>query len=82
MKFLQPHVDVRDECEGYRLGNSNGRLFYIFGERPLELFAATMTDKDLTITPNEKNLAKLGVSAAQAHAWVVAASKAFARALA
>jgi hypothetical protein len=41
-----------------------------------------MIDKDLTITPNEKNLAKLGVSAAQAHEWVVASSKAKARALA
>jgi hypothetical protein len=79
-KFLQPHLDARGECEGYRLGNSNGRLFYIMGERPLELFAATTTDKDLNITPNEKNLAKIGVTAAQAHEWVVASSKAAARA--
>jgi hypothetical protein len=74
-KLLQPHLDAQDDCEGYKLGNSNGRLFLIAGDRPSELFSSTMEGKDLHVTPNEKNLAKVKVTMAQAAAWIEAASR-------
>jgi hypothetical protein len=74
-KLVQPHLDTQVNCSGYKLGNSNGRLFLISGDRPTELFSSTVEDSGLQVTPNEKNLAKYGITATQAAAWVTSASQ-------
>jgi hypothetical protein len=73
--LIQPHLDVQTNCVGYKLGNSNGRLFLISGDRPVELFRSTLEGSDLHVTANDANLHKYAVTAAQAAAWIDAASR-------
>jgi hypothetical protein len=72
MAGLPPTVRPKD----FKLGNSNGKLFLILDSRPLELFATSLDDQgNLSIVPNDKNLAKYQVKDALAQAWAAAASR-------
>jgi hypothetical protein len=74
-KLVQPHLDLQADCVGYKLGNSNGRLFIVLGDRPTELFSSSVDDSGLHVTPHEKNLEKYKITADQAAAWITSASK-------
>jgi hypothetical protein len=78
-KLVEPHLaglPAADRPKDYKLGNSNGKLFLVLDSRPLELFATTLDDQgNMSIVPNDKNLAKYKVSGELAQSWSIAASR-------
>jgi hypothetical protein len=75
-KLLEPHLARHLEGQEFKLGNSNGKLFLIQSDRPLELFRTTSDSTSLQVHPNSANLAKISVDSALASTWVESASRA------
>jgi hypothetical protein len=70
--------DIRPK--DYKLGNSNGRLFLVLVNRPMELFSTSLDGEgNMHTTPNEPNLNKINVKPELAQAWVTAATRAAVR---
>jgi hypothetical protein len=78
-KLVEPHLSgmpIADRPKDFKLGNSNGKLFLVLDNRPLEFFSTSLDDQgNLNIVPNDKNLKKFKISAEQAQAWAAAASR-------
>jgi hypothetical protein len=70
-KLVLPHLEAQEDMTDVKLGNSNGRLFIVSGDRPTELFAAVADDSGLAINPHEKNLEKLKIPLALAASWIL-----------
>jgi hypothetical protein len=65
-KLVQPHLDSLTDMQDYKLGNSNGKLFVIQGDRPAKLFATVTDDAGLHLVPNDKSMEKFKIPAALA----------------
>jgi hypothetical protein len=82
-KLVEAHLSSHPSCSslsGYKLGNSNGKLFLILGPRPLELFNTSADDHGtLHINPNLDNLNKFEISEAMARSWATSAASSAAR---
>jgi hypothetical protein len=83
-KLVEPHLaglPVADRPTDYKLGNSNGKLFLVINNRPAELFSTSLDDQgNLSITGNEKNLAKYKVNDEMAQSWAASAARSALRA--
>jgi hypothetical protein len=75
-KLVEPHLLQHFKSKDFKLGNSNGKLFLIDGDRPTELFRTSMEGNNLQVLPHEANLLKFSVQPAQAGAWIDSASRA------
>jgi hypothetical protein len=82
-KLVDAHLSSHPSCSslsGYKLGNSNGKLFLILGPRPLELFNTSADDHGtLHINPNLANLTRFEISEAMARSWATSAASSAAR---
>jgi hypothetical protein len=83
-KLVEPHLanlpsDSRPR--NFKLGTSNGKLFLVVSDRPVELFSTTMDDQgNLTVHMNEKNSPKYGITESMAQSWITTATRAAERA--
>jgi hypothetical protein len=60
----------------FKLGNSNGKLFLVLNNRPIELFSTSLDDQgNVTLIPNGKNLAKYEINDALAQFWATSAAR-------
>jgi hypothetical protein len=82
-KLIEAHLTSHPSCSslsGFKLGNSNGKLFLITGPRPIELFSTSVDDHGtLHINPNLTNLNKYEISDAMARSWATSAACSAAR---
>jgi hypothetical protein len=82
-KLVEAHLSSHPSCSslsGFKLGNSNGKLFLITGPRPLELFSTSADDHGtLHINPNLANLNKFEISEPMARSWATSAACSAAR---
>jgi hypothetical protein len=82
-KLLEPHL--RDLAPPLRpdvikLGNSNGKLFLVLGNRPIELFATNVDEQGtLHVTPHTVNLKKYQIDESVSQAWVSSACRSASR---
>jgi hypothetical protein len=82
-KLLEPHL--RDLApprrpDNIKLGNSNGKLFLINGNRPIELFATNVDEQGtLHVTPHAVNLKKYQVDEPLAQSWISTACRSASR---
>jgi hypothetical protein len=83
-KLVEPHLaNLPDgSCSrGFKLGTSNGKLFLVISERPVELFATALDDQgNLTVNLSAKIPKKLGITESLAQSWITTATKAADRA--
>jgi hypothetical protein len=78
-KLVEPHLSglpAADCPKDFKLGNSNGKLFLVIDNRPLELFSTLLDDQgNLTIVHNAKNTKKYKINEELAQAWASTASR-------
>jgi hypothetical protein len=82
-KLVEPHLSglpAASRPTGFKLGSSNGKLFLVLNNRPIELFSTYIDDRGaMHINPNLDNLGKYQVDEAMAQSWACAASRSAAR---
>jgi hypothetical protein len=82
-KLLEPHL--RDLAPPLRpdvikLGNSNGKLFLVLGNRPVELFATNVDEQGtLHVTPHAVNLKKYQIGESLSKTWISSACRSASR---
>jgi hypothetical protein len=83
-KLVEPHLATLLEAtcpRAHKLGTSNGKLFLVVTDRPVELFSTALDDQgNLTINGNKNNVLKYGITEAIIQSWITTATRAAERA--